>query len=125
MYIMAPEPIQMAYFIKPSHQSLCLYVNPPIVARQRLSKNVTTATNTDAIIEELLDASFSVRSVLYEGKWTFSSSQNFLLLIYVNHLIKLQTFGILFERLLLNTESGYTPIACISSSNSITAYFTN
>jgi hypothetical protein len=26
MYIMAPEPILMVYFINPTHQSLCLYV---------------------------------------------------------------------------------------------------
>jgi hypothetical protein len=37
------------------------------VARQRLGKNVTVATNTHATIE-LLDASFSVRSVSYQRK---------------------------------------------------------
>jgi hypothetical protein len=52
MYIMAPEPISTAYFINPSHQSLYLYVYPPIVARERLGENVTTATNTRATIEE-------------------------------------------------------------------------
>jgi hypothetical protein len=31
---MAPEPISAAYFIYPSHQSVCLYVNPFIVFRQ-------------------------------------------------------------------------------------------
>jgi hypothetical protein len=36
---MAPEPISTAYFINPSHQSVCLYVYPPIVARQQLGKN--------------------------------------------------------------------------------------
>jgi hypothetical protein len=46
LYIMAPEPIQMAYFISPAHQSVCLYMYPPIIARQRLSKNVITATIT-------------------------------------------------------------------------------
>jgi hypothetical protein len=45
MYITAPEPISTAYFINPLHQSVCLYVYPLIVARQRLGKNVTTATN--------------------------------------------------------------------------------
>jgi hypothetical protein len=57
MYIMAPEPILKAYFINPSHQSVCLYVypfiidrqrlgkNPLIVARQRLSKNVPAVMN--------------------------------------------------------------------------------
>jgi hypothetical protein len=33
MYAMAPEPILTAYFINPAHQSVCLYVYPPIVAR--------------------------------------------------------------------------------------------
>jgi hypothetical protein len=28
MYIMAPEPISAAYFINPSHQSVCLHVYP-------------------------------------------------------------------------------------------------
>jgi hypothetical protein len=40
----------------------------PIVARQRLGRNVTAVTNTDATIEELLDASFSMRPVSYQGK---------------------------------------------------------
>jgi hypothetical protein len=38
-YIMAPEPISTAYLKNPSNQSVCLYVYPPIVPRQRLSKN--------------------------------------------------------------------------------------
>jgi hypothetical protein len=39
MYIMASEPMSTAYFINPSHQSVYLYVYPPIVTRQRLGKN--------------------------------------------------------------------------------------
>jgi hypothetical protein len=35
---MEPEPISTAYFINPSHQPVCLYVYPPIVARQGLGK---------------------------------------------------------------------------------------
>jgi hypothetical protein len=42
MNVMAPEPISTAYFISPYHQSVCLYL---YVARQRVGKNVTTATN--------------------------------------------------------------------------------
>jgi hypothetical protein len=45
----------------------------PIVARQRLGKDVTAATNTHATIE-LLDASFFMPSVSYEknmGDWFF------------------------------------------------------
>jgi hypothetical protein len=64
MYIMAPEHISMAYFINLSHRSVYLYVYPSVVARQRLGKNVTPATNTHATIE-LLNASFSMESVLY------------------------------------------------------------
>jgi hypothetical protein len=37
-YIMAPEPIWIAYFINPSHQSECLYVYSAIIARQWLNK---------------------------------------------------------------------------------------
>jgi hypothetical protein len=51
-YIMTLEPISTAHFINPSHQSVCLYVYPPMVPRQRLGKNVTAATNTHATIEE-------------------------------------------------------------------------
>jgi hypothetical protein len=47
---------------------VCLYVYPPIVARQRIGTNVTTATNTHETIEELFDGSFSVWSVPYQGE---------------------------------------------------------
>jgi hypothetical protein len=40
---------------------------PPIVARQRLGRNVTAVTNTHGRIGELLAASFSVWPVLYQG----------------------------------------------------------
>jgi hypothetical protein len=49
-----------------------------IVATQWLDRNVTTVTNTHATIEELLDASFSMWSVSYQGKLAIISSQNFL-----------------------------------------------
>jgi hypothetical protein len=45
MYIMAPEPISMVYLTNPFHQSVCVCI-PPIVARQRLGKQVSAATNT-------------------------------------------------------------------------------
>jgi hypothetical protein len=71
--IMAPEPISTAYFMNPSHQSVCLYLYPPLVARQQLGKKVKAETNTHATIEELvdsdgLDASFSMQSVSYQRK---------------------------------------------------------
>jgi hypothetical protein len=68
IYIVSLEPILTAHFINPSHKSMRLYVYSPIVTRRRLRKNVTTATNTHTTLEELLDASFSVRSVLYQKK---------------------------------------------------------
>jgi hypothetical protein len=46
MYFMAPESISAAFFINPTHQSVCLYVYPPIVARQQLGKSITVAMNT-------------------------------------------------------------------------------
>jgi hypothetical protein len=52
--------------------------NTPIVARQRLSRNVTVVTNTQATIEELLEASFSMWPLSYEEKKAIISSQNFL-----------------------------------------------
>jgi hypothetical protein len=42
--------------------------NPPIVARQLLDRNVTAVMNTHATMGELLDASFSVWAVSYQGK---------------------------------------------------------
>jgi hypothetical protein len=78
IYMIASEPISTAYVISLSHQSVCLYVHPPIVGRQRLGKNVTAATRTRAIIEKLLDASFSMLSVRYQRKVGDCSSQNFL-----------------------------------------------
>jgi hypothetical protein len=42
--------------------------NPPIGARQGLGRNVTAITNTHATIEKLLDASFSMWHVSYQGK---------------------------------------------------------
>jgi hypothetical protein len=45
-----------------------LVKNPLIVARKRLARNVTAVKNTHATIEELLDASFSMWPVSYQGK---------------------------------------------------------
>jgi hypothetical protein len=45
MYIMAPELVSTAYFINPSHESVCLY--PPNVARQWLGKHVPAATRNN------------------------------------------------------------------------------
>jgi hypothetical protein len=79
MYIKAFEPISTAYFINPSHQS----VSVCIVARQRLSKHVTAATNTHATVEVLLDALSSMWSESYQMK---VADQFFpeLLVLYLN-----------------------------------------
>jgi hypothetical protein len=76
---MAPVPILTSYFINPSHQYVYMCIssvvvkqrlgkNTPIVGRQRLSKNVTEAMNAQERVEKLLDSSFSMRSLTYEGK---------------------------------------------------------
>jgi hypothetical protein len=77
MYIMAPEPISVAYFIHPSHLSVCLYLYAPIVARQRLGKNVTAAKNTRNS-RGIVGRVVFMRSVSYQRKEDISSSQNFL-----------------------------------------------
>jgi hypothetical protein len=41
---------------------------PPIDAKQQHGKKVTAARNTHVVVEELVDASFSVQSVSYQGK---------------------------------------------------------
>lgn len=45
-YVMATEHISKAYFINPSHRSVCPYVYPYMVARQFLGKHVLAAMNT-------------------------------------------------------------------------------
>jgi hypothetical protein len=71
MYIMAPESILRTYFINPFHQFVCQYVYSPIVARQRLDKNVTAVTRNCWRRRFLCDP------CRVEGKET-SSSQNVL-----------------------------------------------
>jgi hypothetical protein len=70
MHIMAPEPITKAYFINPSHQSLCLYVYPTFVARQRLGKQFPTATNTFSDRRNVGRVIFYADRVLWkESRW--------------------------------------------------------
>jgi hypothetical protein len=57
--------VSVYLYIVARHQ---LNKNPPVVPRQRLGRNVTAVTNTHATIEELLDASFSIWPVSYQGK---------------------------------------------------------
>jgi hypothetical protein len=45
-----------------------LGITTPIIAIKDLDKHVTAATNSHGAVEELLDASFSRRSLSYERK---------------------------------------------------------
>jgi hypothetical protein len=67
MYIMAHEPISTAYFINPTHQSVCLHVCPPSFLGNGSVKNVTVATN------ELLEAFYlyAIRAVSKESRKLF------------------------------------------------------
>jgi hypothetical protein len=68
MNIMASKPLSTAYFINPSHQSVCLYVYATLVARQRLGKNVTAATNSHATMKDLLGLPLSVLVASFQRK---------------------------------------------------------
>jgi hypothetical protein len=57
MYILASEPISVAYFKNPSHQSVCLYVCSPIVAKNKFQQQRSIA-----------GVSFSMRSMSYQRK---------------------------------------------------------
>jgi hypothetical protein len=78
MYIMANESISTAYFINPSHQSVCLYVYTHIVARQQIGKKVTATKNTHTVIQELLERRFLCCPCLVKQNQAISSSQNLL-----------------------------------------------
>jgi hypothetical protein len=67
MYIMATS-THLNGVLHRSHLSVCLYMYPFIIARQRIDKNFNRARNIDATIEELLHSSFSIRSVSYQRK---------------------------------------------------------
>jgi hypothetical protein len=62
---MAPEPVWTACVINLAYQCVFFYM---YVARQGLGKSVTAAANTLIRVEELFDASSSMRYVSYQGK---------------------------------------------------------
>jgi hypothetical protein len=66
--IIAPEPISTVYFINTFHQSMYMHAYPLSLLVNGWIKNVTAATNTRSKREELLDASFFIRSVSYQRK---------------------------------------------------------
>jgi hypothetical protein len=63
---MAPEPVSAAYFINTPYHSVCQYVYPLTLGKGS-EKIATAATNTRATME-VLKASLSTRSVLYQRK---------------------------------------------------------
>jgi hypothetical protein len=67
-----------AYVTITSHNSVCLYVYPSVVAKQRLSKNFTTAMNTrnNKIIGRVVF--YAVRVVSKESRRSISSCKNLL-----------------------------------------------
>jgi hypothetical protein len=65
MYIMAPQPIATAYPINTLHQPVCVCVYISIVARQRLSINVTAARNNRGILRRIVF--YAVRVVSKES----------------------------------------------------------
>jgi hypothetical protein len=64
----APEPISTAYFINPSHQSLrvCICIRLSLLGNG--SVNALPRQRMQATVEELLDASFFIWSVLYQRR---------------------------------------------------------
>jgi hypothetical protein len=63
---MAPEPISTAYFINPSHQSLCVYMSIPLSLLDNGSVKTLPRQRIQATVQEFLGASFSMRSVPYQ-----------------------------------------------------------
>jgi hypothetical protein len=68
MYTMAPEPVSTAYFMNPSHQSVCLYVYLRVSLLGNDSVDEFPWQRLQAIIEEPSDVSFSIRSLSYQRK---------------------------------------------------------
>jgi hypothetical protein len=101
MYNMAPEPISAAYLINPSHQSVCLYLYPHIIIRQRLGKYflaVTNKRNNRGIVGRVVfDA---VRVVSKEGRllvlprtsrFCYGSFSFFLCVLFILRHVRLYT----------------------------------
>jgi hypothetical protein len=81
MHVMATESVSTAFFINPSHQTVCLYVYPSYRCKTtvRLSGflhsllgngpiNTFLQKRIQATVKELLDPSFSIRSVSYRRR---------------------------------------------------------
>jgi hypothetical protein len=69
MYIMASEPISKAYFINPSHQSVCAHAYPSI--------STFPPHQIKATIEKLLRVSICVRSVQHQTRVSGSVHSQF------------------------------------------------
>jgi hypothetical protein len=83
-YILAPESISTAYFINPTDRSVRLYVYSPIIARQRVDKNVTAATSTHNNRRIFGPFVFFAVCVVSKKRKTINSSQNFLSILRFN-----------------------------------------
>jgi hypothetical protein len=66
MYIITLTPISTAYIINPYDQSVYVYPRPSL--GNGFVKTIPLLTNTHAKTEELIDVSFSMRSVSYQIK---------------------------------------------------------
>jgi hypothetical protein len=68
IHLLMPEPISTAFFINPSHQPGCLYVYPLLLLGNGSVKTLPQQWIYIKTIDVLFEASFSIRSVLYERK---------------------------------------------------------
>jgi hypothetical protein len=85
MYIMAPEAIWTAYFINPSHHSLCLYVYPPIVARQVSIKTLPRQRLHMQEYKIYWTHLFLCDPCRIKRMYAIGSSRNFFYLYYTNN----------------------------------------
>jgi hypothetical protein len=67
VYIMATEPISTAYFISPSHQSVCLYAYSSDFATQRVDKHIPATKNTRNN-RTILDESSTMQYAFYQRR---------------------------------------------------------
>jgi hypothetical protein len=67
MHVIASEPISTVYFIDPSHQPVCLYVIPLSLLGNG-SVKLHRGNEKNQQIEEMLDASYSMRPIPHRRK---------------------------------------------------------
>jgi hypothetical protein len=77
MYIMAHEPISRAYFINPSHHSVCLSLLDSNSLRKLAGQRIHMHQQMNYWTRRFLCGPYRIK-----GKWANSSSQKFLLRFY-------------------------------------------